>query len=264
MICFPQQTHAKDATPTALFTDELLQPWKPVREVLDLNDEGESIFGRKKPLVESTLERIYAGLMKFVAGGKYAFLVKWNSMNRNGKYNPPGIDEPSPVVATQNRLGMAKVSFLSKQFGGHPDSKNVSLDAPAGAITTIDHHAFISVYYGNGFNRSVEELVACKPWIMNTNFKNVGSSIDQPSQVITANRKWHYLMNPQFYSKGGSIDNPCFTLIARMDKMPPYLMSAQTDGELPNFIVPTDEGLVYCIYAIRKLEHLYEWTHIAC
>ena len=292
-ICFPQQTHAKDATPTALFTDELLQPWKPVREVLDLDDEGESIFGRKKPLVESTLERIYAGLMKFVAGGKYAFLVKWNSMSRSGKYNPPGIDEPSPGVATQNRLGMAKVSFLSKQFSGHPDSKNSSIERPAGAITTIDHHAFISVYYGNGFNRSVEEpaptvttcdrlalvtphfldmqygngtpscidapaptvttnpkhqLVACKPWIMNTNFKNVGSSIDQPSQVITANRKWHYLMNPQFHSKGGSIDNPCFTLIARMDKMPPYLMSAQTDGELPNFIVPTDEGLVYCIY----------------
>ena len=28
------------------------EKWKPVREVLDLDDEGESIFGRKKPLVE--------------------------------------------------------------------------------------------------------------------------------------------------------------------------------------------------------------------
>lgn len=56
--------------------------WKPVREVLDLDDEGESIFTRKKPLVENTLKRIYAGLIKFVAGGKQSFLVKWNSMNQ--------------------------------------------------------------------------------------------------------------------------------------------------------------------------------------
>lgn len=34
-------------------------------------------------------------------------------------------------------------------------------------------------------------------------------------------------MNPQFASAGGSVDNPCFTLIARMDKMPPYLVEAE-------------------------------------
>ena len=53
------------------------------------------------------MERIYAGLIKFVAGGKDAFLIKYNSMSRTGKYNAPGIDEPCPVVATQNRLGVA-------------------------------------------------------------------------------------------------------------------------------------------------------------
>ena len=37
------------------------------------------------------------------------------------------------------------------------------------------------------------------------------------------------------YNKGGSIDKPCFTLIARMDKMPPYLVS-------------TNEGLVIEVY----------------
>ena len=34
-------------------------------------------------------------------------------------------------------------------------------------------------------------------------------------------------MNPQFASAGGSVDNPCFTLIARMDKMPPYLITTK-------------------------------------
>ena len=218
-IAFPKATHTKCPTKYehSLFPDDNIQPWKPVREVLDLNDEGESIFGRKKPLVEKTLERIYAGLIKFVAGGKEAFIVKWNSVNgKTGKYVPPSIDEPCPTVATQNRLGVAKVHFLSKQFGGDPAGKNISVEEPAGTITCRDHHAFVSAHYGNGFNTSVDDpapTLTCK---------------DRLGLVtITANRKWHYLMNPQFANKGGSIDKPCFTLIARMDKMPPYLVSTK-------------------------------------
>lgn len=273
-IAFPIATHAKSRTSEGeLFKDDAMKPWKPVREVLDLNDEGESIFGRKKPLVEKTLERIYAGLIKFVAGGKEAFLVKYNSTNgKTGKYVAPGIDEPCPTVACQNRLGMAKVQFLSKQFGGEPSGKNISVEEPAGTITCRDHHAFLSVHYSNGVNTSVDapaptvttqdrmelvtssflemqygngtpastdepapavttnpkhNLVSVKPWIMDTGYNNVGSSIDEPAHTITANRKWHYLMNPQFASPGGSIDKPCFTLIARMDKMPPYLISTE-------------------------------------
>lgn len=341
-IVFPQPTHCKGGHKD-MFGQ--LEKWKPVKDVLDFTDEGTSIF-RDKPLAEKTLERIYAGLIKFVAGGKEAFMIKWNSMSRNGKYQAPGIDEPCPVVSTQNRLGVAQVCFLSKQFSGHPESKNVSVEEPAGAITCKDHHAFISAYYGgkdhnssvevpaatlttkdrlafvsahygNGFNRSINEpsatvttkdrfslvspffmnyysgggqhgsinepcpavttvpkqrvvapifidqqygnskpssaekplgcitanpkynLVKCCPWIMNTNFSNVGSSIEEPAQTVTANRKWHYLMNPQFKSAGGSVDNPCFTLIARMDKMPPYLVATET-GRVAIEIYDTD------------------------
>ena len=268
-IVFPEPTHCKDGK-NDMFGR--LEKWKPVKDVLDFSDEGESIFCRKKPLAEKTLERIYAGLIKFVAGGKEAFIVKYNSMSRTGKYQAPSVDEPCPVVATQGRLALAKVNFLSKQFSGQPDSKNISVESPAGTITCKDHHAFVSAYYGNGHNHSVElpaptvttkdrlalvnsvfidnqygtgkptsinqpvgtvttvpkfNMVSCKPWIMNTAFSNVGSSIEQPSQTITANRKWHYLMNPQFASAGGSVNNPCFTLIARMDKMPPYLVEVE-------------------------------------
>ena len=275
-IAFPIATHAKSRTSEGeLFKDDTMKPWKPVREVLDLNDEGESIFGRKKPLVEKTLGRIYAGLIKFVAGGKDAFLVKYNSINgKTGKYVAPGIDEPCPTVACQNRLGMAKVQFLSKQFGGEPSGKNISVDEPAGTITCRDHHAFVSAHYGNGFNSSIDapsptlttkdrlglvtshflaneysgggqlssieqpnpavlttpkqKIVTCKPWLMSTDFNNVGSSVDGPAPVITACHKYHYLVNPySFKSDGGSIEKPCFTLIARMDKMPPYLISTE-------------------------------------
>ena len=84
---------------------------------------------------------------------------------------------------------------------------------------------------------------------MNTNFSNVGSSLDAPAQTVTANRKWQYLMNPQFASAGTATDRPCFTLIARMDKRPPRLVTAVADGkELPSFIRLEDETLVYEIY----------------
>jgi DNA (cytosine-5)-methyltransferase 1 len=38
-----------------------------------LEIEGESIFNRKKPLVDNTLERIYAGLVKFRFRSKFTY-----------------------------------------------------------------------------------------------------------------------------------------------------------------------------------------------
>ena len=293
-IVFPEPTHCKGGRQDMF---SRLEKWKPVKDVLDFSDEGTTIF-REKPLAEKTLERIYNGLIKFVAGGKDAFLVKYNSMNRTGKYNAPGIDEPCPVVTTQNRLGVAQVCFLSKQFSGHPESKNVSVEEPAGTITCRDHHAFVSAHYGNGFNRSVNEpsatvttkdrlslvtprfianeysgggqhtsidnicpailtnpkqkLITCKPWIMNTSFSNIGSNIEEPAQTITANRKWHYLMNPQFNSAGGSVDNPCFTPIARMDKMPPYLVATES-GQIAIEIYDNDSPMTVKIKEFMAL-----------
>lgn len=293
-VIFPEPTHSKNGE-SGLFGS--MKKWKPVRDVLDFEDEGRSIF-RDKPLSEKTLTRIYAGLIKFVAGGKKSFLIKYNSVNqKTGKYIPPSVDEPCPTVATQGRLALGSVAFLSKQFSGAPDDKNISVDGPAGTITTIDHHAFVSVHYGNGFNTSVEapaatltthdrmalvqtnfldmqygnskpssvesvagtvttnpkhHLVTVKPWLMDTNFANVGSSIDEPSRVITANRKHHYLMNPQFTSSGGSVDSPCFTLIARMDKMPSYLIATES-GQIAIEIYESDSPMTVKIKEFMAL-----------
>ena len=262
-IAFPVQTHAK--MPSDLYPNKdnpkgfyptpdwhelfpgFYLPWKPVREVLDLEDEGESIFTKKKPLCEKTLERIYAGLIKFVAGGKErheAWILKYNSTNQDGHHNPPSIDEPCPTVAVQNRLGLVKAQFLSKQFSGDPMSKNQGIDRPAGTVTCRDHHAFVTAYYGNGFSQSVDEpapTVTTKDRIALVTSRFIAneysgggqlSDINQPCPAVLTTPKQkvvsaQYLMNPQFASAGGSIDKPCFTLIARMDKMPPYLVSTE-------------------------------------
>lgn len=210
-IVFPAPTHSRKPQPQ-------MKRWRACKPALNLEEIGGSIFTRKKPLAESTLKRLYAGLIKFVAGGKDAFLVKFNSMSQRGKYVPPSIDEPCPTITVQNRLAVARVAFLSKQFSGDPESMNISLDEPAGSITCVDHHAlvnvqFLDMYYGTGQSTSIEEPAGC----ITTNPKH---------SLVTA-KCW--LMNPQFGSVGRSIDEPCFTLIAGMDKRPPYLVSVK-DG----------------------------------
>ncbi|NLR94908.1 DNA cytosine methyltransferase [Flammeovirga agarivorans] len=172
-ISFPQPTHAKRPNPSDLF-EGYKQPWKPVKEVLDLDVRGDSIFNRKKALAESTLNRIYLGLEKFVAGGDTTFLTSYY-----GQGSAHSIDSPSGTITTKDRYSMI---FIDQQFGnGRPKS----VDEPCGSLTTIPKY-----------------------------------------NVVEA----QFLLNPQYASKGKSLENPCFTLIARMDKAPPYLVSVQ-EGE---------------------------------
>jgi DNA (cytosine-5)-methyltransferase 1 len=63
--------------------------------------------------------------------------------------------------------------------------------------------------------------------------------LNNPKQKVVSAQ---YLMNPQFACKGGSIDKPCFTLIARMDKMPPYLISTE-QGDLGIAVYETDSPM---------------------
>lgn len=241
-MVWPRPTHARK--PAADLFGGSLKPWRAVRDVLDFDDRGESIFTRRKPLVDATLDRIHAGLVKFVAGGQDAFLVKWNSVNgKTGKYIAPDLDAPCPTVATQNRLGVARVNFLSKQFGGDPQSKNIGVDGPAGTLTTVDHHAFVSAYYGNGYNSSIDSpaptlttkdrFQVVRPFFVNS-YSGGGQtgSVDVPCGALLTNPKQNlvsakFLLNPQYRSAGGSVDAPCFTLIARMDKRPPYLVEVE-------------------------------------
>ena len=248
-IAFPVQTYAKNGDDGGMF--QMYKKWKPVREVLDLEDEGESIFAKKKPLCEKTLERIYAGLVKFVAGGREKheeFMMRYNTVNP--KDTVKSLDEPCGVVTTENRFAKVKCQFLSKQFSGDPMSKNQGIDQPAGTVTCVDHHAMVSTkflteYYGGADHNHTLEVPATTLTTMSRHalitskfianeYSGGGqlSDINQPCPAVLTTPKQkvvsaQYLMNPQFACKGGSIDSPCFTLIARMDKMPPYLVSTE-------------------------------------
>lgn len=245
-ITWPEPSHCKDGK-IDMFCN--LEKWRPVKDVLDLQDEGESIFNRKKPLADKTLERIFAGLVKFVAGGKDSFMIKWNSMSRNGGYNAPGIDEPCPVVSCQNRLGIANVHFLSKYYSGDPDSKNIPVSGPAHTIKCKDNHAlvtsdFLAAYYSNGDNTSSVNspcpTVSTKDrfnyvqpqFLCSYNFNDAGKDINAPSPTILTKDRLS-LIAPVFIdqqygqSKPASANQPlgCVTANPKYALVTPWLMN---------------------------------------
>ena len=272
-IAWPEATHAKNGLATDQESDQIslfgapLKRWKPVREVLDLEDEGVSIFDRTPPLVEKTLERVYYGLVKFVAGGKEHFISKYFSGKPQGKNIP--IDGPCGTIRTVDCQALVKAVFMTKYNSNTPTkaSNPVDIEEPSPTISTQGRLAvvqaqFMQSYYGNGGSHSINEpaptvsthdrfaMVTADKWIMDTNFGNTGSSINEPARTITASHKHHYLMNPQYFTAGSSIENPCFTLIARMDKAPPYLVTTET-GHAAIVIYETDSP-----YTIRIKEFM--------
>ena len=219
-IVFPTPTHSRNGSRN-LFGKT--SAWRPVREVLDLADGGRSIF-RDKPLSENTLRRIYAGLIKFVAGGKEPF---------------------------------TKAQFLSKYFSGDVKDKNISVDGPAGTITTKDHHSLITSHFlDNQYGTGVPSSVETAAWTVTTNPKLNLVSVKKCAG--SDSQKLHFLVNPQFKSDGASVDKPCFTLIARMDKKPPYLVSTET-GEPSIVVYDSDSEMTV---KIKEFMAMYRITDI--
>lgn len=219
-IVWPEPTHSKTGSnKTNLFGSDL-KKWNAVKDLLDFEDEGESIFGRKKPLVENSLKRIYAGLIKEVAGGKSAFLAQYNS----GKDRITSIQNPCNSIPTQNRFGLVQTAFLVKNYSGNPYDKISSINNPSPTLTTIPH----------------ESLVSVNPFIITSSYKGVSKSVDEPVPTILASRKHHYLVNPCFLTKyygnekgSESINDPLDTIPTkdRFSLVQAHWLDKQYSGE---------------------------------
>lgn len=255
-ISWPVKTHAKNPSKEKDLFDSPLKKWKAVKEVLELDNEGESIFTRKKPLVENTLKRIYAGLVKFVANGDDSFIKKYYSGRPAGKVisvnGPAGTvttaggqgivtanflqsyygngqahstDEPCPTIPTKDRFGKIKAEFLvDYQYNSKPHS----IENPSPTIVTRDKFAtvstqFIEQQYGNS-----------KP-----------SSLDNPLNTITNNPKFGvvsvapWLMDTSFQNRGRSLNDPSPTILA--SRKHHYIMnpSFKCDGHSVEKPAPT-------------------------
>jgi DNA (cytosine-5)-methyltransferase 1 len=239
-IAWPVPTHGRKVQGTMF---EGLKKWKAVKDVLDFSDEGKSIFEREKPLSEKTLERIYAGLLKYVAGGETNYLAKIYAVasNSHGTYST---ESAAHTITTRDAHALIQPAFISKYYSGRPDGKNIPVDGPAGTITTIDSQALVQTKFmvqrNNGDPKSrvtsaddpARTLTATggnlhvvQPSFL-TNYYGSGgqlSSINDPSGTITTKAR-QALVNPQYLinyhhsSDVNGVNDPCPTLTTR-DKL---------------------------------------------
>ena len=284
-IVFPKATHTKKGSKD-LFDN--LKKWKPVKDVLDFSDEGESIFTRKKPLSDNTLERIYAGLIKFVAGGKDVFLSayygngKKTFTNRTEK-TALSINQPCGVVMTNNRFAKVQCSFIQQRNSGNPEYKVVSVERPARTVTATGGNQelvqpkFLGRYNGQQ-NQEVNAVSVEAPaptltvkdrlslvsanFIM-SNYSNGHNciSVESPCTTVVNNPKQNlvtcqpWIMNTNFSNVGSKITEPCQTITA--NRKWHYLMSPLTITESGQIAIEVYETDTEPMRKIKEFMALY-------
>jgi DNA (cytosine-5)-methyltransferase 1 len=109
-VGWAMQTHTKRPDDgLALFPT--VKPWKPAREIIDWDLKGRSIFNRKKPLAPKTLERIYAGAVKFNWPEPYLVILRQHMAGQS-------LDAPLPTIAAMGgHIGIAQPVLLNMKKG---------------------------------------------------------------------------------------------------------------------------------------------------
>lgn len=264
-IVWPDATHAKNPMKVQcdLFGNKTLKKWKAVKHVLDLEDEGPSIFVPGRIKSEATFKRILGGLRKYATNPflktYYGGNLDGKSYDLNGpsrtltdqrdqmlvrsnfimKYHGSGHNcssgaSPSPTLDTGDRCALISAKWMDMQFSN--GQKDLPITVPAGSITTIPKHNIVSTFLIPG------------------HFSNQAKDIDKPCDTLVASRRHTnvaqaFIINPQFSNTGNNIESPAPTVIAIQGKRPLMLATAKGDfTEAPDFIKLTDEGIVYEIY----------------
>lgn len=250
-VAWPPPTHAKNPSKMSMYGD--LKKWMPVKDVLNFEDEGESIFNRAKPLVDATLERIYAGLVKFVAKGDTSFISKYFSGMPSGMN--ASTDQPAGAITTKDHHSVVQAAFLSKTYSGKPAGKNISVEGPAGTITTFGgSHSLIQpeflIQRNSGKPEAkIVDIDGPARTLTNTggnqeliqpefltiyNGKSFTRGVDEPAPTIATNDRFglvqpEYFIEKQFSkSQNQSIDDPAGTIMPtdkhRLVTAEPFLM----------------------------------------
>ena len=209
-IEWPQPTHAEN--PEADLFGTKLKKWRAIRECLDFDDIGKSVFNRKKPLAEKTMRRIADGMRKYCGVDLQPFLVK---MYRTGKSN--SIDKPISTITAGGEHYALCQPFLVKS------NNNQTVESVDGPVSTIVagtvHHAL------------------CTPFVITHQTNNAPRSVDKPIRAQTCVRK-DYLCQPMIvdHFNGGEAegtDKPIGTQTthARYSIVTPMVLGQQGGSE---------------------------------
>lgn len=169
-IQWPQPTHGH---PDSIQVQKgNLKPWRTAAECIDWSIEAPSIFTRNRPLAAATMERIAAGIKKFVLDVEDPFVVNGiapvltECANASNKRSMP-IDEPLRTICAQTKGGHHALIAPSLIVNTSNHSGN-HVSKPLHTITTGGHHGLVSAFLAKNYTGVI------------------GSSAQEPVHTITA------------------------------------------------------------------------------
>jgi DNA (cytosine-5)-methyltransferase 1 len=251
-IQWPAITHAKHPEKYDVEKYGRLQPYKAVREVLDFDDKGESIFIPGRITSPQTFKRILQGCIKFIAGGKKeyeAFLMKYNSTSSNGvdvQNSSTSIDDVSPTVATQDRIAKVEVEIAGKDVSfmqsyhngeGTKGEQVHSVDEPNKTVDTQNRFAFTTAQF-NSVDEPMRTLTQKEKFgvagVERVHFIQQRNTGDPQSKVISVDG---WLLNPSFDNVGTSLEEPAHTVLA--SRKHAYIVNPSYQGNCHDVDAPS-------------------------
>lgn len=211
-IVWPEPTHSKGGVGG-------LKSWEPIYKYLDLQDFGNSIFGRKKPLAENTMKRIARGLEKFVFNNLEPFIIKVTQEpmltittgGHHGMISPimiqyhsettktgvrgQQVTDPIQTIDTSNRYGLV-ISYLTKFY---KSGTGQDLKEPIHTITTSPGHfgsvSILAVDWSEMQEAGIDEETAQKctwvsQFIMEYYGCGTGQGVKEPIHTIVTKERF--------------------------------------------------------------------------
>ncbi len=165
-IVWPEATHGKPKS--ELVKSGQLQPYRSAADIIDWEIPLTSIFDRKRPLAEKTMQRIARGIQKYVLDAEEPFLVPEHAQipfitecaNGSSDRNMPA-DEPLRTICAEVKGGhfalvtshMIKMRGTNTGFGTDEPIHTIS----AGGFHLGEVRAFLVKYYGTSDAVSLNE-----------------------------------------------------------------------------------------------------------
>ncbi|MBQ9345438.1 MAG: DNA cytosine methyltransferase [Kiritimatiellae bacterium] len=133
-IRWPEPTHAEN--PETDLWGKKLKRWRGVRECLDLEDLGRSIYGRKTPLSENTLRKIAVGMAQY--NGIFLMdMLGTDGSEADYARRCHGLEEPLPTQhAGGNRCAVVRPFIVRLNRNCFAES----VDEPLFAVTAGGQH----------------------------------------------------------------------------------------------------------------------------
>ncbi len=173
-ITWPKPTHG-DPKSSEVKSGKL-RPWRTASEIIDWSIPIQSIFERKKPLVENTMHRIARGIFKFVieteepfiaplqanANNHHnlvaAFLAQYHTETATHEVRGQSLEQPILTLDTSNRYSLVTSHLLilrNNMFGQSLRDPLYTLTSGGGHFGEV--RAFLTQYNGSSIGQKLDQ-----------------------------------------------------------------------------------------------------------